>query len=225
MQPLCIARRELPAFLAAHWSDPEVQADVARVREQADADAAAGVAGTVTVPLGQGDDAREAVLANLLWQMDADRKTTGLKSLQGKVWQEGYLRGELKGHLFEEVPAALARWAERGKDVYIYSSGSVDAQRLLFGHSEAGDLRPLIAGYFDTTTGPKLDAQSYRLITQQFGRQAQDVVFATDNLAEAYAAHEAGLTAVIAVRPGNAALPVHPFREVSSLDELDEVLA
>lgn len=218
------ARREFAGFLAAHWADPDVQADVQLVRSQAAADAAAGVEGAPVVPDGTGADAREAVLAHLLWQMDSDRKTTGLKALQGRVWSDGYARGELKGHVYDEVPAALPRWTARGLGVYIYSSGSVAAQRLLFSQSVAGDLTVHLSGYFDTTTGPKKEASSYTEIVAALGLQPQTVVFVTDHIDEARAAHQAGLTAVLAVRPGNAPLPVHPFREVTTLDELDEVL-
>jgi 2,3-diketo-5-methylthio-1-phosphopentane phosphatase len=149
--------------------------------------------------------------------MDADRKVTCLKALQGLIWRDGYHQGELQGVVFDDVPLALRQWQAAGTPIFIYSSGSVEAQQLLFRYSNHGDLTPLLRGYFDTTTGPKREAASYRTILGATGQSAPDVVFATDVLAEAEAAHEAGLQAVLVVRPGNAPLPVHRFREASTL--------
>jgi 2,3-diketo-5-methylthio-1-phosphopentane phosphatase len=149
----------------------------------------------------------EAVLDYLHRLMDADRKVTGLKSLQGRIWRAGYESGELKGHVYDDVPVALARWNEAGRPVFIYSSGSVAAQRLLFASSEAGDLTPLISGYYDTLVGPKTDPDSYTKIVESVGMDAETVLFATDKHAEAVAADEAGLQVLLLTRPGNAPLP------------------
>ena len=96
--------------------------------------------------------------------MDQDSKSTALKDVQGHIWEEGYATGELVGEVFEEVAPALKRWRARGLDVGIFSSGSVLAQKLLFRHSSAGDLTPLLRWHFDTTVGPKTDPESYRRI-------------------------------------------------------------
>jgi enolase-phosphatase E1 len=141
--------------------------------------------------------------AYLLWLMDQDRKSTALKSLQGKVWKAGFESGELKGTLFPDVPGAFARWAQEGK-VAIYSSGSVEAQQLLFRHSIYGDLTPLIAGYFDTRTGAKVETASYAAIVAQLDAAPGDVTFFSDVVRELDAAREAGCATRLVVREGNA---------------------
>jgi 2,3-diketo-5-methylthio-1-phosphopentane phosphatase len=137
------------------------------------------------------------------WLMDRDRKSTALKSLQGKIWKAGFESGELKGTLFADVPEALARWAERAQ-VAIYSSGSVEAQRLLFRHSIFGDLTSLIAGYFDTRTGAKQASASYAAIAAATGVAPEGVRFFSDVVRELDAAREAGLQTRLVVREGNA---------------------
>lgn len=146
---------------------------------------------------------RERALAYLLWLMDRDRKSTALKSLQGKVWKAGFESGELKGTLFDDVPEALRRWAAEGR-VAIYSSGSVEAQKLLFGHTNFGDLRPLIAGYFDTRTGPKMESASYAAIAKAMDVAPGEAVFFSDSVKELDAAREAGMETRLVVREGNA---------------------
>lgn len=195
------ARARLAAFLEAHFSDPAVRADVARLGD--------GSATTAT-------DAARAALA----LMDADVKDTGLKGLQGKIWAAGYASGALRGHVFSDVPEALRAFVARGTAIYIYSSGSVAAQKLLFGSSEAGDLTPLLSGYFDTTTGPKTEATSYQTIAAAVGVPPGDVLFVTDNLREAEAAAAAGLQVAVSQRPGNPSLPEHDFRQIGALTDV-----
>ncbi len=142
------------------------------------------------------------MLAYIYWLMDRDRKSTALKSLQGKIWKAGFESGELKGMLFEDVPAAFERWSQPAR-VAIYSSGSVEAQRLFFRYSNFGDLTPLIAGYFDTRTGPKLAAASYAAIAKEMGVRAGEVLFFSDAVKELDAAREAGCWTRLVFRPGN----------------------
>ena len=117
--------------------------------------------------------------------MAADRKLTCLKQLQGELWRTGYLNGELQGHVYADVPPAFERWTSSGARVAIYSSGSVAAQRLLFGHSVHGDLRSFLSAHFDTRTGAKTEFQSYAQIAIELDCSAEEIVFATDKLAEA----------------------------------------
>ena len=137
------------------------------------------------------------------WLMDRDRKATARKSLQGKIWKAGFESGELKGTLFPDVPEALARWAERAK-VAIYSSGSVEAQRLLFRYSIFGDMTPRIAGYFDTRTGPKQASASYKAIAAAMKVEPGEVLFFSDVVRELDPAREAGCQTRLVVREGNA---------------------
>lgn len=143
-------------------------------------------------------------LEYLQWMMSKDRKSTALKSIQGKIWQAGYVDGAIQGALFPDVVEALQSWKQSGIPVYIYSSGSILAQKLLFGHTEYGDLTPLLSGYFDTTTGPKLEAESYRKISDAIKCKPEDITFFSDNPKELDAAKEAGMKIFLAERPGNA---------------------
>lgn len=144
----------------------------------------------------------------LLWLMDLDRKQTGLKLVQGKIWQAGYESGDLQGELFDDVPPAFREWNRRGVRIAIFSSGSMLAQQLLFRYSVAGDLSGLIEQYFDTTTGPKREPESYRQICQQLNCSVGDTLFLSDIADECIAAQQAGLQALAVVRPGNAPLRI-----------------
>jgi 2,3-diketo-5-methylthio-1-phosphopentane phosphatase len=143
------------------------------------------------------------ILAYVYWLMDRDRKSTSLKSLQGKIWKTGFESGELKGTLFADVPEAFKKWSATGK-VAIYSSGSVEAQKLLFGHTVFGDLRPLLSGYFDTRTGPKMEPASYAAIAKAMGVAPGEAMFFSDVVKELDAAREAGMETRLVMREGNA---------------------
>ncbi|MDT8757445.1 acireductone synthase [Sphingomonas psychrotolerans] len=141
-------------------------------------------------------------VATLLAWMDEDRKATPLKTLQGMIWAEGYADGSLKGHVYPDTPAALRRWRAAGIAVYIYSSGSIAAQELLFRHSIEGDLTPLIQGYFDTTSGPKREPQSYVRIAAAIGLVPSAILFVSDAQTEVDAARLAGVEALLIAREG-----------------------
>jgi enolase-phosphatase E1 len=154
--------------------------------------------------------------------MDRDRKSTGLKSLQGKIWEEGYRSGELRSEVYPDVPPALERWRQEGVDVAIFSSGSVQAQRSLFRNTAAGDLTSLIRAYFDTTTGPKTAPQSYTLIAESLKRSPSEVLFISDVPAELDAARTAGMQTALCVRaPGSVPLAQGHF-VIHAFDQLDE---
>jgi enolase-phosphatase E1 len=167
--------------------------------------------------------AAELICREVLRLMDADAKTTGLKTLQGLIWRGGFQSGELVAHVFDDVPPALAAWHAAGQDIRVYSSGSIEAQRLFFGHTVAGNLLPFFRGHYDTTLGPKKEPASYRKIAQQFGLAPQEVLFLSDAAAELDAAREAGLATALVVRPGNppaaASDPPHPM--IQSFAEIE----
>jgi enolase-phosphatase E1 len=135
--------------------------------------------------------------------MELDRKSTGLKTLQGLIWEDGYRTGELKGDVYPDVPEALRSWKEKGIRVRIFSSGSVLAQKLLFGHTAYGDLLPYFEGYHDTTTGPKREARAYAAIAEAFGLPPGEILFLSDVVEELDAAREAGMRTGLFLRPGN----------------------
>jgi len=152
--------------------------------------------------------------------MDQDKKSTGLKSLQGKIWEEGYRTGDLRGEVYADVPPALERWRRQGIDIAIFSSGSVQAQRSLFASTAAGDLTRFIRAYFDTTTGPKTAPDSYGRIAAALERSPAEVLFLSDVAAELDAARTAGMRTALCVRaPGSApSAGAHPV--IHALDQL-----
>jgi enolase-phosphatase E1 len=192
------ARDHLPPFVRGHADDPQVRywlSETAREAQMAGAD-------------------DEALIARLLYWIDEDRKATPLKALQGMIWESGYDGRDFVAHVYPDAISNLRRWRAAGHSIYVYSSGSVPAQKLYFSHTEAGDLSSLFSGYFDTTTGPKRDAPSYIAIAQHVGRPPSDFVFLSDVDAELDAAREAGMRTVWLRRdladPGHAPRADHP---------------
>lgn len=165
----------------------------------------------------------ESVAAYLKFLIDVDRKSTPLKTIQGKIWQRGYENGELKGEVFADVHPAFERWQTAGKKIAIYSSGSVLAQKLIFGYSDKGDLTKFITEYFDTATGAKRDTESYKKIAEALKFAPADILFISDIPAELDAARGAGLTTALSLRKGNAELTEEPtHRIIQTFDEITE---
>ncbi|MEO1334708.1 MAG: acireductone synthase [Myxococcota bacterium] len=196
------ARARIGAFVRAHADVPEVADHLVATR---------------------GDDALDldGVVHRLETWIDDDKKATPLKALQGLIWRDGYLQGDYQGHVYADAVAGLRRWHQQGHALYIYSSGSVPAQKLLFGHSVAGDLTPLFTGYFDTRVGPKKEAESYRKIVGQIEEEPSDILFLSDVTAELDAAQQAGLATIRLVRPADGTIPGSSHREVASFDEIE----
>jgi enolase-phosphatase E1 len=190
------ARERMDTFVGKHCEDPSVRAVL---------DAAAREAGVDVHDL-------PAILRALHAWSDNDVKVTPLKELQGMIWEEGFTSGEIRADLYADAVEALQRFHHCGTRLFVYSSGSVAAQHLLFGHSVAGDLQPLFEGYFDTTTGPKKEAESYRRIAGQIGTAPENVVFFSDHPLELDAARKAGMQTVQLARPQDAvtASGTHP---------------
>ena len=216
------ARTHLLDHLTKHFSSQELSAAVSLLR----AEHATELPRSPTPPPWPDQDAPRhtqvaGIAAYVHWLMDRDRKSTGLKSLQGQIWTQGYLSGRLRGHVFDDVPPALERWLAQDVDVRIFSSGSVLAQRLLFGYSEKGDLTKFFRGYFDTEVGPKTDPDSYRRITEQFRRSPNEILFLSDVTRELNAARLAGLGTLLCVRPSNPEQPSgHGHRIIGSFGDL-----
>lgn len=159
------------------------------------------------------------VVEVLLRYMDEDKKITPLKTLQGMIWAGGYESGELQGHIYEDAAQALKAWKKAGLGLYIYSSGSIAAQKLLFGNTEHGDLTPLFSGYFDTTTGAKKDSHSYEVIAEEIGLAPSEILFLSDSIDEINAASAAGMNVVILNRGGESmsALGHHVARDFNDV--------
>ena len=155
-----------------------------------------------------------------LAEMDRDSKSTELKAVQGRIWEDGYRSGELTGTVFDDVPRAFARWQSAGTPIAIFSSGSVLAQQWLFRRSSAGDLTPFISQYFDTEVGPKRDPASYARIAATVALPPSSITFVSDVVAELDAARAAGMQTIMSLRPGNHPQPPHDHRVVHSFDEI-----
>jgi enolase-phosphatase E1 len=216
------ARAHLRGFLEENAGDGAVREDLALLaaenRVETDPAVPCRLAEVREMDSGDGARFRMGAYLYLSWLMDRDRKSTALKSLQGKIWKAGFESGELKGTLFADVPAAFERWAQQGK-IAIYSSGSVEAQKLLFRHSIFGDLTSRIAGYFDTRTGAKKESASYAAIAEAMGVAAGDGIFFSDVVRELDAAREAGMQTRLVVREGNAPVEdAHGHPIVASFD-------
>lgn len=151
----------------------------------------------------------EQIISQLIAWIDADQKITPLKSLQGLIWDAGYRQGDFKGHIYADAVRGLQNWYQQGLALYVYSSGSVQAQKLLFGFSEAGDLTPMFSGYFDTHTGGKRETVAYQRIAEQIGLTAESILFLSDIVEELDAAHQAGFSTCWLVR--DQPLPAHPI--------------
>lgn len=178
------ARKHLPAFIETYGDQPEVQHWLHEAAREA----------------GLIEAGRQEVIELLLRWIDADRKSTALKALQGMIWEAGYASGAYRAHVYPEVAAKLRSWHARGLRLYVYSSGSVAAQKLFFRHSEAGDLSPLFDGYFDTQTGAKRDPESYRRIAEAIGETPQRILFLSDVAQELEAARSVGWQTTLIVR-------------------------
>jgi enolase-phosphatase E1 len=164
----------------------------------------------------------ESVANYLKFLIEVDRKCTPLKSIQGKIWQKGYEAGELKSEIFADVPKAFELWKSQGKMIAIYSSGSVLAQKLLFGYTNVGDLTPFISRYFDTAVGGKREIESYRMIAEELGFPPVEILFLSDVLEELDAASEAGFQTIVTIREGNGILrPPINHNAVASFSDLE----
>jgi enolase-phosphatase E1 len=193
------ARRRLEQFLLEHRTEPGIREDIVALRAQHQADAAAESNPPSWVDDSLGAEAASAA-AYGAWLIDRDSKCPALKSLEGKIWQEGYRKGELLGEVYADVPPALNRWSRQGKIICIFSSGSVLAQKLLFGSASAGNLTGFLSAYFDTTTGPKNAPGSYLLIAKTLALKAPDILFISDVAKELDAARDAGMQTALCVR-------------------------
>lgn len=197
------ARAALPEYLQQSVDQPEVAKWVHAVADEI------GVASTDL----------DAVTSALIGWIDADRKHTALKALQGQIWQRGFAEGAFQAHVYADAVTALKRWHELGIPLYVYSSGSIQAQKLYFAHTEAGDLSTLFRGHFDTMIGAKREAESYRRIQQDIGIPAASILFLSDIGAELDAARECGWQTVQLLRPGSSAADGHS--QVAGFDAID----
>jgi enolase-phosphatase E1 len=214
------ARARVKDYLTAHFQSAQIDSDLARLREEHTFDVREGREPPPLV-----DTSDETVIDSfgsyIFWLMDRDRKSAGLKSLQGKIWEQGYVEGELTAPLYADVLPAMEKARRASLTIAIFSSGSVFAQRLLFAHTDAGDLTPLIDQYFDTTTGAKTASESYRQINSALRLEAAKVLFISDVVGELDAAGAAAMQTVLCVRPGNPPQPPCKHSMIESFEQLE----
>ncbi len=190
------ARKHLPAFIVTHTDDTDVQHWLHEAAKEA---------GLVSAT-------QQEMITLLQHWIDEDRKSTALKALQGMIWDEGYRTREFKAHVYPDVPPQFKKWTDKGLAVYVYSSGSVPAQKLFFEFSDAGDLSATFSGYFDTETGPKREAASYSSIAKVVGFSPNEILFLSDVAEELDAARTAGMKTILVARSpaGCPASGAHP---------------
>ena len=212
------ARQHLREFLQGHSENAEVNSLISALERQRASDLQNGLE-----PPGWFDNSKkelvESAASYAAWLMDRDSKCTPLKSLQGRIWQEGYQTGRLRGQVFADVPPAFERWRRQDRRLFIYSSGSVLAQKLLFQSTEFGDLTLKLDGFFDTEIGNKTDAQSYTRIAASIGSEPSQILFISDAVKELQAAHSVGVNSILCVRESQetsaADVPaVHTFDDI-----------
>ncbi len=209
------ARNNFPEWLRSNFENPEIQNDISNLCEEHLRD-------SEQPPPWDESDILDSALKYLLWLMDRDRKSTALKSLQGWIWEEGYRSGELLSEMYTDVKPALERWKNCGIRIGIYSSGSVQAQKLLFSHTTSGDLTSFIEAWFDTRSGAKREVESYRHIATSLGIDHAAILFISDVTAELDAARQAGMMTALSIRPGNPPQPdAGRFEVIKSFEEIE----
>lgn len=208
-------RNHLDRFLADHWGTEPLNESLKLIAEDINAE---NWPDATLDPVAQ----RQQVMDEVHRQMDQDLKATGLKNLQGKIWKSGFESGALQAHLYEDTLPAIQGWKEHGKDIRVYSSGSVAAQLLFFGHTVAGNLLPYFSAHYDTQVGGKKEPASYETIARDIGIAPERILFVSDVVAELDAARAAGLQTALSVRPGNVPVTsshehpiIHSFAEIS----------
>jgi enolase-phosphatase E1 len=196
------AREHIGTFLRQNEDNPEVAAQLDELRRLE----------------GKELDLEDIIELLIQW-IDEDRKITPLKSLQGMIWEAGYKSGDFTGHLYEDAARKMREWHERGIRLYVFSSGSVKAQKLIFGYSDFGDLTPIFSGYFDTNIGNKRETTAYRHIVDELGIPAEEILFLSDVEQELAAARDAGMKVIQLVREEQPAWPGCP--QAANFDRIE----
>ena len=211
-------RRELDQYLCANWESTMLDEVCDLIAKDAGYESFVAWCGIGTEVGKQ----QQLLRAEVLRLMEGEVKATGLKALQGLIWQSGFESGEMRAHIYEDVLPAIQAWNDVGCDVRIFSSGSIAAQKLFFGHTVAGDILHLFRGHYDTTTGPKKEAASYQAIAKGFDLLPAQILFLSDVPDELDAARAAGLQTGLCKRPGNAEVAGgHGHPEITSFDQIE----
>nr|CAG8507362.1 2627_t:CDS:2 [Entrophospora candida] len=219
--------KNLEKFLHNNWASQELQKYVQELRKQAEQDYKEGMPEAKIIPEENEkntDEVIKSVIHNIEWQMKADRKIGALKSFQGYMWKFGYESGELESLMYDDVLVALNKWKEAGIKIYIYSSGSIAAQKLLFGYTNKGNLLEYFSGHYDTSIGSKLEESSYINICKNIGSVPSKILFLSDNVKEISAAKKAGFQTAIIQRPENPPLSERDLTEHLVVNDFLKIL-
>jgi len=230
--PISFVHQELFPYASQHvrqhleetWDDPVTIQDINDLRLQAQKDVE-NKEGNIIIPSeGSKEDILSLVIEYVNIQMDKNKKNTSLKQLQGHIWEKGYNRGDIKGFVYDDAYHAILKCHENKIPVYIYSSGSILSQKLLFGHSIHGDICQYLSGYFDTTIGQKVETQSYLKISKEIKVEDDKVIlFITDRIEEAIAASQAKMETFISIREGNEAIPLEKLKSFITITTFDDI--
>ena len=211
-------RRELDKYLCANWDSAALNEVCDLIAKDVGYKSFVAWCGN-EIEVGK---RQQLLREEVLRLMDADVKATGLKALQGLIWRSGFESGEMRAHVYDDVLPAIHAWNDAGWDVRIFSSGSIAAQKLFFGHTVVGNVLHLFQGHYDTTTGPKKEAVSYRAIAKDFGLPPPQILFLSDVPAELDAARATGMQTCLCRRPGNAEVPAgHGHPEITVFDQVE----
>ena len=210
------ARSHTAQFFERHGSSPEVLEDLSGLWREHLQDTDQGF----SPPVLTNPNEPVSFVPYIDWLIESDRKSTPLKSLQGKIWAEGYASGELRSQVLDDVPPALKRWYAQNRTVAIFSLGSVLAQKLLFAHTTAGDLTKFLSAYFDTTIGTKTDPASYVRIARTLELLPTEIVFISDVVSELNGAQAAGFHTLLCIRPGNHPQPQNAYNTIQTFDDI-----
>jgi len=212
------AAANVEQFLRQHHSDPEINNLIAELRSTWSGAASSGAPVWIE---STSEEKLVSAASYVRWLITRDSKITPLKTLQGKIWEQGFRSGSLKGEVYPDVAPAFSRWRRQGRRIAVFSSGSVLAQKLLFAHSTAGDLSSFIEANFDTTAGPKREPASYKKIASSLNLPSDQILFVSDILAELDAARAARMNTAHSLRPG---IPAQPASAHTSLESFDQLL-
>ena len=219
------AKQELSHYIKQHWDkSPDNEQIQAAKKEWLDDRSTESIQIKQQVIKGEAEEI-DGLIQYLKHLISIDKKSTALKDLQGKIWEHGYNNGDLKSQLFPETAECMREWREQGITLSVYSSGSIQAQKLLYRHSPAGDLKKLFSHWFDTHTGPKKSAESYKTIAEEIHSSPNKVWFVSDNGAECDAARSAGMHTLFSLREGNPDRDPRDHTVVQSLREVSAHLA
>ncbi|XP_015788967.1 enolase-phosphatase E1-like [Tetranychus urticae] len=219
-------RTHLKKYLNECWGQRPLMITIDRLREQIkiEQDGGSRVPRILNTGEGEEEEIRRSVIANILWQMDEKKNNAALKQLQILVWVYGYEKQHIKGHVFDDVPPALHSWKrELNIKLYLYSTGMIVVQQLLFSCSTHGNLLPLIDDFFDVLLGSKRDFKSFKKISTKIEEAEDSILFLTDNVKEAKAALQAGCKALLVVRPGNKPLTENEKTEFKTIKSFKDI--